>query len=166
MGRLRARTGHAFDLPTESEWEYAGRAGVGTSLHSGMNVTEEILDPNLSPLGRYVWNGGFLGINDRDVDASGGTAKVGSYLPNAWGLYDIHGNVEEWCLDNYGAYPPGPVANPRGAAIPSGQRPERVWRGGAFDDGPPDCRLAVRDRRIADHVFMNLGFRVAVRAGM
>ena len=88
MGLLRARTGLAFDLPTEAQWEYACRAGTTNDF----NVSGQ----NMDSLGRYENNGD---------DERGGseywytTTTVGSYLPNDWGLYDMHGNVEEWCLD-------------------------------------------------------------------
>ena len=87
MGRLQARTGLAFDLPTEAQWEYACRAGTTGSYNNGNMV---------SWLGRY---------NDTQRDGRGGYTlqhtTVGSYLSNDWGLYDMHGNVLEWCLDWY-----------------------------------------------------------------
>ena len=88
MGRLRARTGLAFDLPTEAQWEYACRAGTTGDFN--------VPDQSLSNLGRYEGNGAD-GRGGREYDYM--TTIVGSYMPNAWGLYDMHGNVEEWCLD-------------------------------------------------------------------
>ena len=134
MGKLRARTGQVFDLPTESQWEYAGRAGTTTALNSGYNLT----DARLSEVGRWFGNGG--ANFDANCDTSLASAKVGSYLPNAWGLYDIHGNVGEWCLDWYGTYP-GTVSDPKGAASGS----DRVIRGGSWIEYSGNCRSAARD---------------------
>ena len=102
MGKLRARTGiSTFDLPTQARWEYACRAGTTTSLNSGKNLTNggSGADPQMDEVGRYEYNcndgrGGDFNDADKDVHTT-----VGSYLPNAWGLYDMHGNVWEWCLD-------------------------------------------------------------------
>jgi formylglycine-generating enzyme required for sulfatase activity len=156
MGRLRARTGRAFDLPTEAQWEYAGRAGVGTSLHSGFNVTnlEAEADARASELGRYAYNGG--SHYEWNVDTNGATAAVGSYRPNAWGLYDFHGNVWEWCRDWYGAYPTSAV-DPAGA--PTGAY--RVRRGGSWANSAGDCRLAFREGLDASAFSPRVGFRVA-----
>ena len=114
MGKLRAKTGlSTFDLPTESQWEYACRAGTTTALNSGYNLTSTGSDPRMDAVGRYWYNGGSGYTQNGDTSVA--TAKAGSYLPNAWGLYDMHGNVWEWCLDWYGTYP-GSVQDPDGAA--------------------------------------------------
>jgi formylglycine-generating enzyme required for sulfatase activity len=163
MGKLRARTGRTFDLPTESQWEYAGRAGVGTSLNSGYDVATWQEDANMSAIGRYWYNGGSNW--DSNADTAGATAKVGSYPPNQWGLYDIHGNVWEWCLDNYvPGYPAGPVVDPKGG--PDTGNVSRVWRGGAWNnDDTRRCRIACRAFRLPDHQLNDLGFRIAVPPG-
>ena len=102
-GLLRIRTGLDFDLPSEAQWEFACRAGHGSGYwNDGSKVQNSAdNDGNLAKLGRYSGNNpagkdnkvGTLG------PADGGTAVVGSYKPNDWGLYDMHGNVFEWCLD-------------------------------------------------------------------
>ena len=141
MGRLRARTGLDFDLPTEAQWEYACRAGTTTALNSGKNLTDEIECPNVAEVGRYQYNGGEGGIGSPEVDTSGGTAKVGSYLPNQWGLYDMHGNVWEWCQDRGGEdYSPQPVTDPVGRADGN----FRVQRGGGWRRDAFSCRSARR----------------------
>lgn len=139
VGKLRARTGFTFDLPTESQWEYACRAGTTTALNSGKNLASWGSDANMNEVGRY-WHNGGKGYSSNS-DASVGTAKVGSYLPNQWGLYDMHGNVAEWCLDWYGTYP-GAVSDPAGPT--SG--PVRVTRGGYWDSSAWLGRSAFRSR--------------------
>jgi formylglycine-generating enzyme required for sulfatase activity len=105
LGKLRSRTELDFDLPTEGEWEFACRAGGAIcdgqwNDGSGILVTTDAEDANLNRLGRNKYNGG-LNYSNVLVDETGATAIVGSYEPNAWGLYDMHGNVWEWCLDWY-----------------------------------------------------------------
>jgi formylglycine-generating enzyme required for sulfatase activity len=158
MGRLRARTGKAFDLPTEAQWEYAGRAGTTTALNSGKNLTAEGSSPNMSEVGRYYFNGG--SSDGRSVDTSGGTAKAGTYLPNAWGLYDIHGNVWEWCLDWYGTYP-GTVSDPVGVLTGTA----RVLHGGDWNISASYSRVAYRDSRYSGDAYSIIGFRAALPTG-
>jgi formylglycine-generating enzyme required for sulfatase activity len=139
MGKLRAKTGlTTFDLPTESQWEYACRAGTTNALNSGKSLTDENVCPNLAEVGRYYHNSG-SGDYPQNGDTSVATAKVGSYLPNAWGLYDMHGNAWEWCLDWYDAYP-GTVSDPLGATSASYQ----VLRGGSWQNYAWACRSAYR----------------------
>lgn len=163
MGKLRKKTGLAtLDLPTEAQWEYACRAGTTTGLNSGKELTNPNLtgpntNPNLSELGRYRDNhpGGYS--DDFGVSTDGGTAKVGSYLPNAWGLYDMHANVREWCLDWHGKYPEN-GHDPLGPA--SGSR--RVVRGGCWYSFSMRCRSAWRDDVLPAHQSPNFGLRLVV----
>jgi formylglycine-generating enzyme required for sulfatase activity len=154
LGKLRARTGKAFDLPTEAQWEYACRAGAVTALNSGKNLTEKESCPNLTELARYKANSGNGGQN---ADTSVGTAKVGSYLPNAWGLYNMHGNVWEWCLDKIGN-DSGTTSDPKGAA--SGLL--RVGRGGGWARSANECRSAYRSSYTPGNAFSDIGLRVSV----
>ena len=145
LGILRAKTGLALDLPTEAQWEYACRAGTATALNSGKNLTARDQCGNLAELGRYSGN--------RDDGRSNATeiTPVGSYLPNAWGLYDMHGNRDEWCLDwwvpddDYGRADSVDPAGP-----PSGRM--RVTRGGSCWLGykAADCRSARRNGNPTD----------------
>ena len=154
MGRLRARTGLALDLPTEAQWEFACRAGTVTALNSGKNLTTLEICPNMAEVGRYRANTGEATLKS---DTGTGTAKVGSYLPNAWGLYDMHGNVWEWCLDWLEDYP-GSVLDPVGVASGS----SRVKRGGSWSDYAGYCRSANRYFYDPSHRYYYYGFRVAM----
>ena len=156
MGRLRAKTGlSTFDLPTEAQWEHACRAGTGTALNSGKNLTAIDVCPNMAEVGRYWSNGGSAYSPGGDTGV--GTAKSGSYLPNAWGLHDMHGNVWEWCLDWYGAYP-GSAQDPPGSA--SG--PDRAGRGGSWWNGSRFCRSAYRGHYLPGSRYSDFGFRAAM----
>ncbi len=137
IGRLRMKTGLVFDLPTEARWERACRAGTATAYNSGSDITTISNCPNMSQIGRYWYNGGSNNTSTGDVTV--GTAKVGNYLPNAWGLYDMHGNVWEWCLDWYDDYS-SVVVDPQGPLSGS----YRVRRGGSWDYNARGCRSANR----------------------
>ena len=102
LGRLRTKTGIDFDLPSETQWEFAARAGHGSTMWGdGSAILNTNKDDNLGRLGRYAQNGGKVDNREpaQSCDASNGTAIVGTYQPNSWGLYDMHGNVWELCLD-------------------------------------------------------------------
>ena len=143
MGRLRERTGRLFDLPTEAQWEFACRAGTTTALNSGKELAAPTgVDANMAEVGRYYYNSGAYN-NTFDYNGSTdetGTAKVGSYLQNAWGLYDMHGNAAELCLDWFN------TKNSQGGTDPVG--PEtgtaRSVRGCAWDHYSSYCRSAAR----------------------
>ena len=135
LGKLRAKTGvDAFDLPTEAQWEYACRAGTTTALNSGKNLSDIVECSEMDEAGRYKHNCGKEGY--------GVHTAVGSYKPNAWGLYDMHGNVAEWCLDWYCRdLEANAVTDPAGAE--SGSR--RVLCGGASNYDAQYCRSASRN---------------------
>ena len=155
FGRLQTKTGLVFDLPTEAQWEYACRAGTATALNSGKNLTDVRKCPNLAEVGRYKYN-----TNDGKGGYSEHT-KVGCYLSNAWGLYDMHGNVEELCLDW--------VHSPNGAAAvtdPAGPSSGslRVNRGGYWSIGAAQyCRSACPGISVPSYRDKYTGFRVALR---
>ena len=153
MGRLRFKCGQTFDLPTEAQWEYACRAGTTTSLNSGKNIANVSSDAGMDEVGRYFYN---------KNDGKGYMhAVVGSYLPNAWGLYDMHGNVLEWCLDWYGDYPSSATTDPEGPQIGTA----RVLRSGLWDAYANQCRSASRScDEPTDEGSWYVGFRLVCSA--
>ncbi|MBR4820323.1 formylglycine-generating enzyme family protein [bacterium] len=149
MGILRAKTGLAFDLPTEGQWEFACRGLTTTALNNGKNLTGTDACPNLGEVARYWNNGG----------KSSAHYAVGGYDPNPWGLYDMHGNVYEWCLDWYKEYlDSDSVTDPKGEI--SGNY--RAIRGGSWNDNAQYCRSATRRYRSCtpSKSYNDLGFRV------
>ncbi len=142
MGKLRARTDtDTFDLPTEAQWEYACKAGTTTMFNDGdgtasTSAPNDITNQWLNALGRYLYNGGKVdgATPDRNCTTETGSDTVGSYLPNAWGLYDMHGNLLELCLDWYATSEGG--TDPLGTT--SGTR--RLRRGGSWSHLPGNCR--------------------------
>ena len=141
MGKLQEKTGLTFDLPTEAQWEYACRAGTTTALNSGKNLTNVGQDVAMDEVGRY-WHNGGAGAS-QNCTPTNGTAKVGSYLPNTWGLYDMHGNVWEWCLDWWGASITSTVAETDPDGPNAGVK--RVLRSGRWGSSAMFCRSAYRD---------------------
>jgi formylglycine-generating enzyme required for sulfatase activity len=135
--------GDGYRLPTEAEWEYACRAGNPARYSFGD-------DP--ASLGEYAWI-------DEDF-AKGSTHPVGQKRPNAFGLFDMHGNVWEWCWDWYDAkpYAQSPVDDPSG---PLKAASFRVRRGGSWINDPLNARSANRDGNIPGYRFISLGFRLA-----
>ncbi|MBP5621201.1 MAG: SUMF1/EgtB/PvdO family nonheme iron enzyme [Thermoguttaceae bacterium] len=146
-----------YVLPTESEWEYAARAGSTTEFFWGDEAADgakylNAADESGSSEGRK-WTEAFP-FNDGYVASS----PVGSFEPNAWGLYDMLGNVWEWCADRFGAYGTAPVVDPQGAAFGD----YRVLRGGGWDAAPALARCAYRGANLPDACNTNYGFRVAL----
>jgi formylglycine-generating enzyme required for sulfatase activity len=140
-GLLEERTaGRFYRLPTESEWEYACRAGSSTAYCCGDGEAR---------LGEYAW---YYGNSGRK------THPVGQKAANAWGFYDMHGNVWEWCSDWYGDYPSGSVMDPTGASTGS----FRVYRGGCWYFVAAYCRSAFRNGLGPSFRYDFLGFRLAL----
>lgn len=142
-GRLPA--GWEYRLPTEAQWEYACRAGTKTRFYYGD-------DPLYSLLDFYGWH---------FPRSSKITHPVGQKIPNAWGLYDMAGNVGEWCLDWYATYPGGSVTDPLGPALGT----SHVIRGGSWLYYAVLCRSAYRYYTFPDYVDGNIGFRVVLVQG-
>jgi sulfatase modifying factor 1 len=137
--------GYQYRLPTEAEWEYACRAGTTTEF----NVGASLFCNQAKTFYSYHVNS-FCGSSSH--------VPVASYAPNAWGLYDMHGNVGEWCLDSYANYSAGAVMDPfvTGGAY-------RVFRGGSWGSSSDDCRSAYRAVSYAPgSSHLGIGFRVVL----
>jgi len=135
--KLNKKTDGGYRLPTESEWEYACRAGTTTKYSFGDKITPKD--------GNYY---------DSEIDKP---VAVGSYKSNAFGLYDMHGNVFEWCEDRRDDYPAGAITDPKGPA--TGTR--RVLRGGSFDRFGSIARSSYREVDSPSERSYNFGFRLA-----
>ncbi|MBQ6247608.1 MAG: formylglycine-generating enzyme family protein [Kiritimatiellae bacterium] len=166
LGLLRAKTGLDFDLPSEAQWEFAARSGNGSGhWNDGSAVLNTDADANLGNLGCY------------NANTPGGTAVVGSYAPSAWGLYDMHGNVFEWCLDWYeddisrnggsaNIDPSNSTKTLSGATKTGEWDMLRVFCGGAYGSAAKGCRAAYRGSNPEWFRQPTYGFRVVCTAGL
>jgi formylglycine-generating enzyme required for sulfatase activity len=145
------KAGRVYRLPTEAEWEYACRAGASSYrvFHCGNRLSSR--QANVDAM-----NGPGGSGNPRDYLFR--TTRVGSYKPNAWGLYDMHGNVREWCQDWYGKdyYKNSPRKDPKGPD----RGEDRVLRSSSWGDIPENCRSASRSRGDPNRALAGEGFRV------
>jgi sulfatase modifying factor 1 len=133
-------------LPTEAEWEYACRSGSTTPFNTGTNLTTAQANYD----GNYPYNNKAMGIYREQ------TTLVGSFIPNTWGLYDMHGNVFEWCSDWFGSYPSYDQTNPTGI----NKSFNRVCRGGSWLNDAQDCRSASRRSNTSNNSNYSIGFRL------
>ncbi len=166
----RLPTGYVYALPTEAQWEYACRAGTTGATYSSdpWKILGMYNAPSLDAIAWYGGNSGVSYSGAYDVSSwpgkqykhnLAGTHPVGEKQPNAFGLYDMLGNVWEWCEDRYDDYPSGPVSDPVGPASGS----SRVFRGGSWYYGAPYCRSANRGRR-SPSIRHYGGFRLSLRS--
>ena len=135
-------------LPSEAQWEYACRAGTTTPFSFGNNITPEQVN----------YDGNYPYADEQEGLYREKTVPVKSLLPNAWGLYEMHGNVWEWCSDWYGDYPPVAVTNPRGALNGT----SRVVRGGSWSGSARYTRSVYRLSCVSDFCYNFIGFRLAL----
>jgi formylglycine-generating enzyme required for sulfatase activity len=151
---MSKKTGKLYRLPTEAEREYACRAGSRTAFNTGDNITTAQANYN----GNYPYNNNQKGLYREN------TVAVDTFAPNAWGLYNMHGNVWEWCSDWYGGSyydecrTAGIVTNPTGPENGS----YRVLRGGGWGDEAKNCRSAYRHYPTPDYRSYSVGFRVVI----
>ena len=147
--RLSHKTGQKYRLPSEAEWEYACRAGSAKPFAFGDTITTNVVNYN----GNYTYG------NAPKGEYRGRTTPVGTFQPNAFGLYDMHGNVWEWCADtwhnNYEGAP-----NDGSAWISEINQNVRLLRGGSWNYTPVHCRSAYRYDYLLDGDYYHIGFRV------
>jgi formylglycine-generating enzyme required for sulfatase activity len=150
--RLAHRSGRVYQLPSEAQWEYACRAGSNTPFYCGETVTTDLANY----CGDHTYRGGPAGLY-RHTTLAGGT-----FPPNPFGLYDMHGNLWQWCADAWHAdYEGAPAGD--GAWDTRGDPDGRVVRGGSWHDTPDACRSAARARYDSGQGDDFVGFRVVFR---
>jgi formylglycine-generating enzyme required for sulfatase activity len=153
--RLSQRTGRHYTLPSEAQWEYACRAGTSTPFHFGETITTEIAN----------YHGNFTYANGPKGEYRQQTTPVGMFPANAWGLQDMHGNVREWCLDQWHkSYEGAPRDGSAWLEVQEGNDTDgdnrRLLRGGSWDLNPRYCRSAPRYLNLPDNAGINVGVRV------
>jgi formylglycine-generating enzyme required for sulfatase activity len=159
--RLSQRTKRTYTLPSEAQWEYACRAGTSTAFHFGPTILSDLANFKGTNPSRFH----SLNIPDPQPLFRETTTPVGMFPANSWGLYDMHGNVWEWCLDSpRSSYEGGPYD---GSAWQGPQPPkeqQRITRGGSWNSPPKFCRSAFRSPdkgNVKDGPYDDAGFRVA-----
>jgi eukaryotic-like serine/threonine-protein kinase len=147
--KLSQKSKGTYRLPSEAEWEYACRAGTTAPFHFGKTITPRLVNYD----GNYTYGKAPKGEYREE------TIAVGQFPPNAFGLFDMHGNVWEWCADHW--HPNYQGAPTHGNAwIVGGDSSKRLLRGGSWDDFPRSCRSALRDWNAPDFCDRLIGFRV------
>ncbi|MEH2336178.1 SUMF1/EgtB/PvdO family nonheme iron enzyme [Nostoc sp.] len=151
--KLSQKTGRKYRLPSEAEWEYACRAGTKTPFYFGETITTELANYK----GDSTYASEPQGIDRQE------TTEVGSFPPNAFGLYDMHGNVWEWCQDTWHDSYKGAPQN--GSAWINNDIDYHYLRGGSWLNNPVNCRSACRNCNLRVNLYYNFGFRIVCAAG-
>ena len=146
--KMNTRNEGTYRLPTEAEWEYSARAGTQTPFSFGLCLTSN----------QANFDGNHPFSECPKSDFRGTTIPVASFDPNAWGIYDMHGNVTEWCNDRYGQFYSDSVTDPIGPTTGS----THVVRGGRWQGGAYLCRSARRAKVTPDYLHIDLGFRLVL----
>lgn len=155
--RLSKHSGRTYRLPTEAEWEYACRAGSTTPFHFGETITTDLANYRGTDREEYKWSGSY-GRGTKGIYREQ-TTPVDTFPPNAFGLYDMHGNVWEWCQDHWhGNYEGAPTDG--SAWLSDDSNDERLLRGGSWIDSPRNCRSATRYYLTHGDRNDDFGFRV------
>jgi formylglycine-generating enzyme required for sulfatase activity len=155
--QLSQWAGQEYRLPSEAEWEYACRAGTTTPFHFGETITTDLANYDGTDDADGKWSGSY-GRGPKGIYRQE-TTPVGIFPPNAFGLYDMHGNVWEWCLDHWhGSYKGAPIDG--SAWLSEEKSPNRLLRGGSWFFIPRYCRSAVRYNYSPGHRDDTFGFRV------
>ncbi len=141
VDELNRLTGKTFMLPTEAQWEYAARGGQNSRKH------------------RYSGGNDINHVAWYELNAAGGTHKVGGKAPNELGLHDMTGNVAEWCSDFYDSYSSVSATDPQGPSSGSGH----VVRGACYYSNADDCRISARSKSSAGYLNDNLGLRLVMK---
>ena len=153
------RNANGYRLPTEAEWEYACRAGTTTTFYTGNNITTT----------QANYNGNFPYNNNARGEYRERTTAVGSFPANAWGLFEMHGNVYEWCWDWFDVYPSRAQTDPVGPAsstVGSASSYQRVMRGGSWSGSGVFLRSACRSQNPPSHRNTGIGFRLVRPIGL
>lgn len=157
--RLSQNTGRQYRLPSEAEWEYACRAGTTTPFHFGETITTDLANYDGTDSANRKWSGSY-GRGPKGIYRQE-TMPVGSFeVANAFGLYDMHGNVWEWCADHWHENYEG-APEDGSAWISRNRNADRLLRGGSWGYAPHNCRSAVRLNNAPDYHDADHGFRVA-----
>ena len=143
--KLRKRDNKPYRLPSEAEWEFCCRAGTTTPFYFGATISTDLANYD----GRCAYGDGKKGMYREK------TTPVGSFPSNAWGLYDMHGNLFQWCQDWIEDYPQNDVVDPQGPKEGQG----RVFRGGSWGSSPQDCHSAFRLGNVPGCSTYCIGFR-------
>ena len=152
--KLSKKIGGTYSLPSESQWEYACRAGTTTPFYFGQTITPELVNYD----GNYTYGDELEGEYRKE------TTSVGEFPPNAFGLYDMHGNLWEWCADDWHENYNGAPTD--GSVWLNGNKNDARLRGGSWVDNPDDCRSAIRNYCNGRHdLNYDIGFRVVCDGG-